>query len=289
MKAMQDKTVLITGGTSGIGKETALELAKQGATVVVVGRNPAKTATTVAEIKAASGNDHVDSLVADLASMQEVRRVADEFKARYDSLHVLLNNAGALFTKRYETVDGYEQTLSLNHLAYFLLTNLLLDTLKASTPARIINVSSSAHRGKTLNFDDLQHKKSYDFGGLGVYGQSKLANVLFTYELARRLARTGVTVNALHPGFVASGFGKSDNLLVTLIMPIIHRLFAIPVEEGAQTPIYLASSPEVEGVSGHFFEDCKPVKSSLASYDEAAQKRLWKVSEELTSINAPVA
>lgn len=286
MTTMQGKTVLITGGTSGIGKVTARELAKLGAAVVIIGRDAAKAERTITEIKTQTGNDAIEAIVADLSSMAEVRRAAAEFKARHDRLHVLINNAGAMFTKRYETVDGYERTFALNHLAYFLLTNLLLDTLKASAPARIVNVSSDAHTGKKLNFDDLQREKSYDFGGMRVYGESKLANLLFTYELARRLKGTGVTVNALHPGFVASDFGKSENWFINFIRPIIHRL-AIPVEEGAQTSIYLASSPEVEGVSGSYFDKCVAIKSSRASYDEAAQKRLWSISEALTGISAP--
>ncbi len=279
---MKGKTVLITGGTNGIGKVTAQELAKMGAEVVIIGRSAEKTKATVATIKEQSGNNAVGSIVADLSSLAEVRRAAAEFKAQHQRLDVLVNNAGAVFASRQETVDGYELTFALNHLAYFLLTNLLLDTLKASAPARIVNVSSDAHRGAKLNFDDLQHTRSYGMGGFGVYSDSKLANILFTYELARRLEGTGVTANALHPGFVATGFGRNNKGLMNLIMGVITR-FALSEQQGAQTSIYLASSPEVEGVSGQYFEESKAVQSSPESYDEAAQKRLWQISEELTS------
>ncbi|MBI1258315.1 MAG: SDR family NAD(P)-dependent oxidoreductase [Chloroflexi bacterium] len=280
---MNGKTVLITGGTNGIGKVTALELAKQGAAVVIIGRSPRKTAETVAAIQQQSGSQSVESIIADLSSMAEVRRAASEFKARHSRLDVLVNNAGAVFAQRQQTVDGYEMTFALNHLAYFLLTNLLLDTLKASAPARIVNVSSDVHKGAKLNFDDLQHQRSYGMGGLNVYGESKLANVLFTNELARRLQGTGVTVNSLHPGMVRTGFGRNNGGMMRLIMPVIQR-FGISEEEGAQTSIYLASSPEVEGVTGKYFDKSKATPSSPESYDEAAQKRLWAVSEELTGV-----
>ena len=282
--SMSGKTVLITGGTNGIGKVTALELAKAGATVVIIGRSASKTAQTITEIKQQSGSQSVESIIADLSSLAEVRRAAAEFKARYNRLDVLINNAGAVFAQRQQTVDGYEMTFALNHLAYFLLTNLLLDTLKASAPSRIVNVSSDAHKGAKLNFDDLQHQQSYGMGGFSVYSKSKLANILFTYELARRLQGTGVTVNVLHPGFVASGFGRNNGGLMRWIMPVIQRFFAISEEQGAQTSIYLASSPEVEGVSGKYFDKSKAIPSSPESYDEAAQKRLWTVSEALIGL-----
>lgn len=285
---MQGKIVLVTGATNGIGKVTAHELAKKGATVVIVGRNRAKTEETLNDIKAKSGNNNVDMLLGDLSSMAEVRRVAEEFKRKYNRLDVLINNAGAWFTSREETVDGYEMTFALNHLSYFLLTNLLLDVLKASAPARIINVSSEAHMSVSMDFDDLQNKKSFT-GGFKPYSQSKLANVLFSYELARRLQGTGVTVNSLHPGFVATGFGKNNSGLMKWVMSIAHR-FALTEEQGAQTIIHLASSPEVEGVTGKYWEKSKPIKSSTVSYDEAAQRRLWEVSEQLTGLStgAPV-
>src|SRR5687768_6952035 len=204
---MNGKICLVTGGTNGIGKSTALELARMGATVVIVGRDAQKTSQVVEEIRAASGNKNVDSLLADLSSQQEVRRLANEFKSKYSHLHVLLNNAGGFFMRRQLSVDGIEMTFALNHLAYFLLTNLLLDTMKASSPARIINVSSDAHAGGKIAFDNLEGEREYS---ASTYGNSKLANILFTVELSRRLEGTGVTVNALHPGFVSTGFGKNN-------------------------------------------------------------------------------
>lgn len=278
---MKDKVVLITGATNGIGRVAALELAKMGARVVIVGRSREKTEAVRQEILAAGGN--ADSLLADLSALDEVRRLAAEFRARYDRLDVLVNNAGAIFARRQATADGYEMTFALNHLNYFLLTHLLLDVLKASAPARIVNVSSDAHRSAQMNFDDLQHENSYGMSGFQAYGRSKLANVLFTYELARRLAGTSVTANALHPGFVATGFGRNMPGLMNRVMGIMHR-FAITPEQGAQTLIYLASSPEVEGVTGKYFDKNRPVRSSPASYDETAQKRLWDISERLAGL-----
>ncbi|MFN8376694.1 MAG: SDR family oxidoreductase [Anaerolineae bacterium] len=280
---MQGKIVLVTGATNGIGKVAALELAKKGATVVIVGRNRAKTEAVLNEIKTQSGSQKVDLLLGDLSVQADVRRLASEFKSKYTRLDVLLNNAGAVFANRQETADGYEMTFALNHLSYFLLTHLLLDVLKASAPSRIVNVASDAHNGASLNFDDLQNKKGYPVGGFGPYGQSKLANIMFSYELARRLQGTGVTVNVLHPGFVATGFGRNNGGLMGLVMPIA-QLFAMNEQEGAKTMIYLASSPEVEGVSGKYWDKSKAVKSSPVSYDEAAQRRLWEVSEQMTGL-----
>jgi NAD(P)-dependent dehydrogenase (short-subunit alcohol dehydrogenase family) len=286
---MQGKIVLVTGATNGIGKVTAQELANKGATVVIVGRNRAKTEETLNDIKAQSKNNNVDMLLGDLSSMADVRRIAEEFKRKYNRLDVLVNNAGAVFVQRQETVDGYEMTFALNHLSYFLLTNLLLDVIKASAPARIVNVSSEAHMTGPLKFDDLQNKNNYGgMGGFGPYGQSKLANVMFTYELARRLQGTNVTANVLHPGFVASGFGKNNTGWMRFVMRILHN-FAISEADGAKTMIYLASSPEVEGVTGKYWDKSKPVKSSTVSYDEAAQRRLWEISEQLTGLTTGAA
>lgn len=206
MTTMQGKVCLITGGTNGIGKSTAHELARMGATVVIVGRDAQKTSRVVEEIRQASGNNSVDSLLADLSSRQEVRRLANEFESKYPRLHVLLNNAGGVFMRRQLSVDGIETTFALNHLAPFLLTNLLLERLIASAPARIVNVSSGAHTSGKIEFDNLQGERDY---GPRAYGNSKLATILFTMELARRLEGTGVTANALHPGFVSTGFGKT--------------------------------------------------------------------------------
>ncbi len=279
---MDGKVCLVTGATNGIGKVAARELAKMGAAMVIVGRNPAKTESTVHEIQSHTGSSAVDSIVADLSSMAEVRRAAEEFKSRYKRLDVLVNNAGALFTSRQETVDGYEMTFALNHLSYFLLTNLLLDTLKTSAPARIVNVSSDAHRNAKLDFDDLHIRQSYGIGSKA-YERSKLANVLFTYELARRLAGTRVTANALHPGAVATGFGHNNKGIVSLAFRLFDR-FSITPEKGAETIIYLASSPEVEGVTGKYFYKRKPVDSSPESNNEAAAKRLWEISEQMVGL-----
>jgi NAD(P)-dependent dehydrogenase (short-subunit alcohol dehydrogenase family) len=302
--SMVGKTCLVTGATAGIGQVTARELARLGARVVIVGRSKERCATTTEAIRRETGSLSVEFLVADLSSQAEVRRVAREFLERHDRLHVLVNNAGALFAQRQESVDGIEMTLALNHLAYFLLTGLLLDTLKASAPARVVNVSSRAHEDISgLNFDDLQARMhARTFWGYGEskfssilftlfapmrhpaflqYARTKLANLLFTYELARRLEGTGVTVNALHPGFVASRF-MAGNGALGWFMRRWAVLFAVSAEEGAKTSVYLATSPEVEGVTGKYFAKQKPVVSSPASLDEAAARRLWQQSEELT-------
>lgn len=280
MGEMDGKTILITGATNGIGRAAALALAKKGAAVVIVGRNPAKTAETVAAIKTQSGNPNVESIVADLSSMAEVRKAAETFKASHARLDVLINNAGATFAERIETADGYEMTFAFNHLAYFLLTNLLLDRLKASAPARIISVSSNAHATGKINFDDLNTKTGY---GGGVYGNSKLANVMFTYELARRLDGSGVTANVLHPGLVSTGFGDNSSGLMAFAVRLL-RPFMLSPEQGADTMVYLASSPEVAGVTGQYWTRRKAVKSSAASYDVGAQERLWTVSAQMTGV-----
>ncbi len=283
MSELSGKTVLITGATNGIGKVTALELAKKGATLVIVGRNPEKTAQVARRIRQESGNPAVDGLVADLSSMAQVRQLAGSFRQKYPRLHILINNAGAIFANRTTTIDGYELTFALNHLAYFLLTNLLLDELHANAPSRIINVSSRSHEGADLNFDDLQSEQHYGYGGYRAYGQSKLANLLFTYELARRLAGTGVTVNAVHPGSVATGFGENNGGAMKFSMRVFHQ-FSLTPEQGADTIIYLASSPDVEAITGKYWTNRRQVPSSPQSYDETAQKRLWSLSAQLTGI-----
>jgi NAD(P)-dependent dehydrogenase (short-subunit alcohol dehydrogenase family) len=276
--SMQGKVCLITGATGGIGLVTAQVLAQQGAKVVLVSRSAEKCAAVAAQIKAATGNQDVTYIAGDLSRMSQVRGVAEQFLAGYDRLDVLVNNAGALFTTRQVTAEGYEMTMALNHLNYFYLTALLRDRLLASAPARIVNVSSDAHKGGSINFDDLMSTKKYS--AFGAYAMSKLANVLFTYELARRLEDSGVTANALHPGFVASNFGRSNGGMMGAIMPVF-QLFAISPDKGAETTIYLAASPEVAGVTGKYFAKKQAVKSSGASYDEAAQRRLWEMSEQL--------
>jgi retinol dehydrogenase-12 len=278
---LQGKICLITGATSGIGKVTARELARKGASLVIVSRNPLRCENTIASIQDETGNSNIEYMVADLSSQDQIRQLARGFMDRYDRLDVLINNAGAIFLSRKESVDGIEMTWALNHLNYFLLTNLLLDILKASAPARIVNVASTAHRGAKINFDDLQGKRH--FYGMRAYSQSKLANVLFTYELARRLEGTQVTANALHPGFVASNFAKNNGGLVRLGMGIA-KFFAISPEKGAETSIYLASSPDVEGVSGRYFVNKQAARSDPASYNEETARKLWQVSEEMTGL-----
>jgi NAD(P)-dependent dehydrogenase (short-subunit alcohol dehydrogenase family) len=220
-------------------------------------------------------------MLADLSVQAQVRRLAQEFKRRYSRLDVLINNAGGFFMKRQLSADGIEMTFALNYLSVFLLTSLLLDTLKASAPARIVNISSDAHRRARINFEDLELERKYS--GFGAYGQSKLAVALFTYELARRLEGTQVTVNALHPGFVATNLGRNNGWRIKLFAPLV-KLMALSPEEGAETSIYLASSSEVAGITGKYFDKKKAVRSSLASYDETAARRLWEISAEMTGL-----
>ncbi len=269
------KTCLITGATFGIGKATALGLARRGARVVIIGRDPGRTAETVRWLREQSDNDQIDFLIADLSSQAEVRRAAEEFKRAQDRLDILINNAGAIFTKREITIDGFERTWALNHLAYVLLTFELLDRLKASAPARVINVASTAHARAALDFDDLQSARNYS--GFETYCRSKLANILFTYALARRLQGAGVAVNCLHPGVVATGIARNMNPLFKLAFAAIKPWLTTP-EQGAATSIFLAASPEAAGVGGQYFVKCKPARSSAASYDQALQDRLWDIS-----------
>jgi retinol dehydrogenase-14 len=283
MEELTGKTILLTGGTNGIGKAASVELAKKGATLVLVGRNALKTSQVVQQIKQVSSNPTVSGLVADLSSMAAVRHLADEILRDYPAIDILINNVGGIFATRTLTVDDYEYTFALNHLSYFLLTNLLLDTLISNAPSRIINVSSNSHEGATLDFADLQNEHHYNFGGYKAYGQSKLANLLFTYELTRRLTGIGVTVNALHPGTVATGFGENNNGIMKFSMRIYHQ-FALTPQQGADTIVYLASSPDVEGITGKYYFERKAISSSTASYDIESQKRLWSLSCQLTGI-----
>ena len=280
-KLLIGKTCMVTGANAGIGRSTALGLAKMGATVVMVCRNRERGEAALTEIKRESGNDAVSLLLADLSSQAAIQQLAQDFKARYPTLHVLINNAGIVLKKRILTDDKLETQFAVNHLAYFLLTNLLLDDLKASAPARIVNVSSQAHQGVSIDFDDLQSERSYR--RTHVYAWTKLANVLFTYELARRLEGTQVTANCLHPGLIATS-------LIGDYMPrplrFMTKIVGASPERGAQTPLYLATSPEVEGVSGKYFVDRKAVQSSNASYDTTTASRLWRVSAELTGLPA---
>ena len=278
---MNGRICLVTGGTNGIGKSTAQELAQMGATVIIVGRDAQKTSRVVNEIRATSGNPKVRPMLADLSSQLDVRRLADEFKSQYAHLHVLINNAGAVFMKRQLSMDGIEMTFALNHLAYFLLTDLLLDTLKASAPARIINVSSNAHTSGKIEFDNLQGEQIYS---PRVYENSKLANILFTTELARRLQGTGVTVNALHPGFTATGFARNNGRAIAALVSIFAPLVARSPAKGAETSIYLASSPSVEGLSGEYFYDSQVIQAAPQANDMAVARRLWDVSAEMVDL-----
>jgi NAD(P)-dependent dehydrogenase (short-subunit alcohol dehydrogenase family) len=279
---MEGKIALITGATSGIGKATAAGLAQLGATVVLVARNQEKGLAVRDELRAQSGNPRVEVFFADLSSQQETRALAAAFQQRYAQLHVLMNNAGGIFFRRETTVDGLELTFALDHLAYFLLTNLLLDTLKASAPARIINVSSNAEASARINFDDLQAERRYV--AFPVYAQAKLANMLFTYDLARRLEGTRVTVNAIRPGPVATNFGGSGQSLLNRIFPLIFGVIGKPPEEAAKTAIRLASDPTLEGITGKAFYNEREVATSAGARDVAVQQRLWQVSAELTGL-----
>ena len=283
---MDGKVVLITGGTSGIGEAAATALAEMGAKVVVTGRNREKGENAVEEIRCESGNEKVALMLADLAVQAEVRRLAEEFKERYDRLDVLINNAGLIQSRRTKTPDGIETTLAINHLAPFLLTNLLLDFLKKSTPSRIITVSSEAERWGKMDLDDLQSERRYR--GFPVYGKTKLANIMFTYELAERLRSTGVTANCMHPGSVNTQFGKNNRSPGVLLFRAFKPFMRAP-EQGADTLIYLAASPEVEGMTGKYLSDRKVKASSDESYDESLRKKLWEASEELTGLRAAVS
>jgi NAD(P)-dependent dehydrogenase (short-subunit alcohol dehydrogenase family) len=281
MMTLQGKVCLVTGATSGIGLETARALARRGATVVVLSRSRERCEATAEALRAETDNPRIEPLVADLSAQAEVRRAAQEFRQRFDRLDVLVNNAGAAYMKRRESIDGIELTWALNHLGYFLLTNLLLDILKRSAPARVVNVASDAHRHpKGIDFNDIQAQGRYR--PFLRYGISKLANVLFTRELARRLEGTGVTANVLHPGLVATNFGAQ----APLVFQWIFRLWGLSPEKGARTAIYLATAPEVEGVSGKYFYKEKEVPPAPLALDDALARRLWQVSEAMTGIAA---
>src|SRR5579872_2029755 len=279
----QGKICLVTGSTSGIGKVTARELAKRGATVVLVSRSRAKGEATQAEIEQATGNQHVELLVADLSVLENVRKLATEFQRTHDHLHILVNNAGCAYPRRTLTPDGFEATLVVNYLAPFLLTELLLYTLKASAPARIVNVSSAQHANAHIEFDNLQGEKKY--GNLSNYNQAKLALLLWTYELARRLEGTGVTANALHPGITATNFPSGMTGVLAWGMKL-SKPFLLTPEKGAQTTLYLATSPEVEGVSGKYFVKSHETKSSNDSYNQTVGARLWEMTEQLVARSA---
>lgn len=288
---MHGKIVIVTGATSGIGEETARVLAGKGAEVVLISRSQSKLDNTARMIHETTGSEKVATIQADLSSLAGMRGAAEEFLQRYDRLDVLVNNAGGIFYERTESADGFEMTFALNHLSYFLLTNLLLDVLKRTASeqgeARIVNVSSGAHRGGRVNFEDLQKKRGYN--SFGAYSQSKLMNVLFTYELARQVEGTNITVNALHPGFVATGFNANAQGILGNLVRVVEKIVAISPEEGAKTSIYLASSPDVKGINGKYWEKSKMVSSNAASYDAETQRRLWEVSESLAGLREAVS
>jgi NAD(P)-dependent dehydrogenase (short-subunit alcohol dehydrogenase family) len=271
---------MVTGANSGIGKETALGLSRMGATVVMVCRDQGRGEAALSEIAARSNSQHVELMIADLSSQRSIRRLATEYREKHDRLHVLVNNAGRIIGKRTVTDDGLETTFALNHLGYFLLTVSLLDLLKAGAPARVVNVASSSHYSAHIEFSDLQSERSYR--GFRGYGRSKLANILFTFELARRLEGTNVTANCVQPGTVRTRLGHDAGGLLGLGIRL-YRPFMGSAKKGAETPIFLASSPEVEAVNGRYFSDKRQIRSSRESRDETVARRLWEVSLELTS------
>jgi len=279
--SMSGKVCLVTGATSGIGRATAIELAKLEATILILGRNENRAKRLCAKIRSENPRAKVEYFIADLSSQQDIYTMSNQFKQKYNKLDVLVNNAGAKFVERHTTVDGYERTFALNHMGYFMLTHLLIDRLKAAGSARIINVSSGAHGGNTINFDDLQNEK--DYVGKIAYGQSKLANLLFTYELAKRVNGSGVTVNAMAPGGVITNFCR-NNGWVSWGKHIVAHILArnlIGPKKAADTVVYLASSLEVDGVTGKYFYNKDAVDSSGASYDGKSAKKLWEISKEL--------
>lgn len=274
---MANQTILITGATNGIGLETAHGLAKTGAQLILIARDAAKGERVVAELKTKTGNSAIDLLIADLSRQASIRTLAAQVLERYPRLDVLVNNAGGVFNPRTTTADGIETTWAVNHLAYFLLTRLLLDRLKAGAPARIVSVSSAAHLGGTLRLDDPEFKNG-GYSAWGAYSQSKLANILFTKELARRLAGTAVTANCLHPGMVATGFGRQTMGWLSPILNLAMRFGRRP-DQGAATSIYLATSPAVAGVTGEYFADLKPARVDAKANDADLARKLWAVSE----------
>jgi NAD(P)-dependent dehydrogenase (short-subunit alcohol dehydrogenase family) len=280
---MARRTVLVTGATSGIGRAAALGLATSGAHVAITGRDRGRTESAAREISAAGGVD-VEVFVADLSSQGQVRRLAREVLERLPRIHVLINNVGGYWSTRHVTADGLERTFALNHLAPFLLTNLLLERLERSAPARVVTVASNAHATGRIDFDDLQGTRSYSGGR--AYSQSKLANVLFTYQLARRAGAGAVTANALHPGVVRTSFGAEDPARIQrLLVPLLRPVMKSPAR-GAATSIHLASAPELEQVSGQYFAGRRPIRSSTRSYDQAVAARLWEASADLVGLTA---
>jgi len=285
---MKDRICMITGANSGIGKNTALELAKMDAHIIMVCRSKNKGIQAQKEILELSGNPDIDLMVADLSSLTSIRNLADKFKERYANLHILIQNAGTMVKNRSVTTDGLETTFATNYLGPFLLTNLLLDVLITSAPSRIISISSGMHHRASIDLEDLQSTKSYK--NMNVYSMSKLANILFIYELHHRLQNsrvTNVTANAVHPGFVRTNFGKNGlNWFQKLGMRLIHPFIAISPQKGSETSIYAASSPEIENQSGKYFANKQLSESSPLTHDRNLQQKLWKISEELTGFSS---
>jgi retinol dehydrogenase 12 len=283
--SLAGKTVLVTGANTGIGLETAAGLAAQRASVVITARDPSKGDAAVAEIQRRHPGADVQFTELDLSRLSNVRAWAEAVARTWPELHVLVNNAGLVLDKRTMTEDGFESTFQVNHLGPFLLTNLLLSNLKAAAPSRVVNVASAAHRGGKLDFDDLQSEHGYR--AMRVYGTTKLCNILFTRELARRLAGTGVTANSLHPGTVRTGFGRDGDVsgLFAIGIKIGGPLFKTPAQ-GAKTSIHLASAPELENVTGQYFAKSKPAKASPAATDDDAARRLWEISEQMVGLQA---
>lgn len=284
---MNHRTCLLTGATSGLGEAAAEALAHQGMAVIIVGRNRSKCEATVARLRRVTSNSSISHFLADLSSQAQVRRLADQLRQNHPRLEVMINNAGGIFLRRELTVDGIERTFALNHLSYFLLTNSLLDVIKASAPARIINVASSGHlMVRRMRFADLQYRRGYGVG-FRAYFQSKLANVMFTYELARRLEGTGVTVNALHPGMVATNIGANNGWVWWFFKPFSDRIFRfnyVSPAQAARALVFLATAPELERVTGCYFDGTEAITSSTASRNEDAARRLWRISEEMTGL-----
>lgn len=279
---MKRKIVLVTGANSGTGKATTIGLAKEGAQVVMLCRNKERGEEALVDVKRSSGNNQVELMLCDLGSLESIRRFSKTFHEKYERLDVLVNNAGVTLPKRQETTDGFELQLGVNHLGHFLLTHLLLDLILKSDSARIVVVSSGAHKAGKIHFEDLQLKTSFSL--IKAYSQSKLANLLFTYELSRRLKEHNVTVNALHPGAVATNMGVNRETGFGKLITRLLKPFFLTPEEGAATAMYLATSKEVEGVTGKYFYKKKPIKSSDDSYNRSLQKKLWQVSEVLVGL-----
>ncbi len=279
--SVKNKVAMVTGGTSGMGLETCRALAKAGADLIIVGRNQQKCRKTIDDLRVETGNQKINYLIADLSEMESVRKMAKEFHTKYDKLQLLVNNAGGFFLKRELTTEGLEKTFALNHLGHFLLTNLLLDIIEKSTPVRIINVSSWEHFRARYDRENLQGEK--DYAGWDAYNRSKLYNILFTYELARRLKDPKITVNTVHPGWVKTSIGKNNGILAKTVLPLM-QLKAIPVDEGAKPCIYLCTSPDVAGVSGKYFDKMVCSPSSDESCNAENARDLWQISEKLCKL-----